>query len=144
MPVEILYAPSLPLPAVHSVSCYPETSTVFQLLFLWSSTCIHHPLYWQPAFQVFLSDRYLNTPCFYVVSSLLASNLSTILLFPPENSNSQVSSATCSGHTMHIEMLSEISLATHIWQLLHLVIFVFSFSVKVISNAISDTISTSP
>lgn len=74
---------------------------------------------WQPAFLVFLSDRYLNTPCFYVVLSLLWSNLAPILLFPPENSNGQVCSAPSSDHIMHIQLLSEISLAMQLihWQL---------------------------
>lgn len=123
---ELLYASLFPLPAVHSVFFYPETSTVSQLLFLWFCTWIHHPLEWQPAFQVFLSDRCLNTACFSVAPSLVCSNLSLTLLFPPENSNVQICPAPSSGHIMHRQMLSEISLAMHIWHP-HPVMLVFSF-----------------
>lgn len=61
-----------------------------------------------------------------------------------ENSNSQACSARSSDHTMQIQMLSGISLTTHIWQLLHVVIFVFSFIVKVILNGTSETNNLSP
>lgn len=141
MPTEVLYAPLFPSPALHSVSCYSETSTVFHLVFWWSSTCIHHPpdcsLLFRFSCQTGVWTHHVSTWYPLLFPPTCCFHLRTLIL---RNVLPQVQVI----HARHIQMLLELSLAKHIWQLLHLNIFVFSFNVKVISDAISNTVSTSP
>lgn len=119
---EVLYVSLFPLPAVHSVSFYPETSTVFQLFscdsVLGSITLCSGSLLYRFSCQTGVWTHRVS------MFSLLALICLQSYCF---HLRTQICSASSSGHIMHIQMLSEISLAMHIWQLLHAVIFVFSF-----------------